>query len=182
MYKHHSLREMCSVRFISWQDYSESIISLLQSIITICPISGSRTGTAHTWNTCLCMTYDEEHISDRSCPALIPIRVRFTRGNQYFPHIKDSHRVAASEPRRLPDNSHSSAMHFSWHLQPCAITKKASTFLEWHLGPEWDILYQHYTAQMGTDIHSSFMEMLRKQSGRLMEMQSKRTQYYFYIL
>ena len=77
----------------------------------------------------------------------------------------------------MPDNSHSSTMHFSWHLQPCAITKKALTFLEWHLGPEWDVLYQHHAVQMGTNIHSSFMEMLRKQSGRQgVEMSNSRTQ------
>lgn len=93
------------------------------------------------------------HISHESC----------LKSNQYYRYyfpISEWFRAAASP--WLPDNSHSSAMHFSWHLQPCAITKKASTFLEWHLGAEWDILSQHYNVPLGTNIHSAFMEMLTK--------------------
>lgn len=38
---------------------------------------------------------------------------------------------------------------------------KASTSPEWHLGTECDILYQHYTVQMGTNIFLSFMEIVQ---------------------
>lgn len=97
------------------------------------------------------------HIRQMLCsyPDVYPVHMR----ESIFFSTSKTFCVAAS---MSPDNFHSSAMHFSWHLQPCSITKKASTSLKWHLGPEWDILYQHYRMCMGTNIYSSFMEMLRK--------------------
>lgn len=115
--------------------------------------------------------YDEKHRSDWHCATTL-VHVQFTWGTLYYFSISKTFCVAAS---MSPDNFHSSAMHFSWHLQPCAITKKASTSLEWHLGPEWDVLYQHYAARMETNIYSSFMEMLRKHRVGV------RHKYYFYF-
>lgn len=120
---------------------------------TICSISRSQTEAVHIWTPA--HASDEEHSSCWSCPAMILICILFT--SVFFTY--------QIQLRRLPDNSHSSTMHFSWHLQPCAITKKALTFLEWHLGPEWDVLYQHHAVQMGTNIYSSFMETKENRVG-----------------
>ena len=61
----------------------------------------------------------------------------------YQRNVADTSCTAASALHGTLDHSHSSASCFSWHLQPCAITKKGLTSLDWHLRPEWDISTLH---------------------------------------
>lgn len=82
-----------------------------------------------------------------SCPALIVICTQFTRGNQWFSLSKICGWYWLLHEGHVGCRT-TVTHHQCTFLDICnhAITEKALTSQEWHLGPEWDLLYQHYSA------------------------------------
>lgn len=96
----------------------------------------------------------------KPCPCcdLLPVHLR---ESLFFPFQKDIPSGCILVSRQLSLISDALSLTFTTTLP---LPKKASTSPEWHLSPEWDILYQHHRVWTGTNIYSGPREMLRKQS------------------
>lgn len=99
--------------------------------------------------------HDEKHVH-------VVTYCQFTWGSHYSFHFKDIPSGCILVSRQLSLISNALSLTFTTMLP--LPKKKASTSPEWHLSPEWDILYQHHRVWTGTDIYSAPSEMLRKQS------------------
>lgn len=142
---HHHLRvsiwKMGCALCISCQDLSENVVPIISSVQYCLSHSQSiacmeQLLVYETTNT----ASQTDIVSVWCAPGLPPAHMR----EAAFSHIKGVCPV-------WPHQSHMGRPAAVTHQQrafrdicnPCAITKKALTFLDWHLGPEWDISTLH---------------------------------------